>query len=685
MLYQLLPASSRFIVLICAIIIFSNSTFGQCTTNFNVEYRAVNKLTSAVGTQFRFDDWNNDGRRDYWYLRYDSPSLSFRPIVYPSIATGYWDWSNPVDLAANMPSGTSYVVKDFDGDGFTDLFLDRVYRNVGGTSMTPLSPPVPTQSFPTMITIGFYDLDNDGKLDWLYGGRNASGTTATLRYQPWTSDGTFGTAVTIYEAPSIEIAAANIAFVDITGDARKDLFVHFSDSAGGAFRVLTNNGNGTFTVGSPAIHDAYFNGVVKDMNNDGRADFITFFQGKLVVLYGQTNGSFTRVEYPSIAYNIVSPPVADLNADGFADILVFTNLVVGVGYGGYNTIINNGGTSFTSVSYQRKYRGLSFADFALEDVNNDGRADLFPNGASAGWSAPLNVNAFGESVLAVFENQCQKKPTMADSFADDNNADIVTWNSSNGIWSWRNWSPGSSLSGLQWGSMGDIPSPGDFDGDGRLDPTVYRNSTATWYSFLSATNSWYVIKFGLTGDIPAPNDYDGDGWTDIAVYRPTDGSWHFWYSRTQTYSGLYFGLTEDKPVPADFDGDGRTDVAVYRPSQGVWYIFQSSNQNVRIQPYGLNTDIPIPADYDGDGKADLAVYRGGTWYIYRSETNSTSILFYGLSTDVPIPFYRTGLSSDIVVHRPSDTKWYNRSIQNQDLPIMGGPNTMPVKTGLPNN
>ena len=65
--------------------------------------------------------------------------------------------------------------------------------------------------------------------------------------------------------------------------------------------------------------------------------------------------------------------------------------------------------------------------------------------------------------------------------------------------------------------------PGDYDGDGVTDPTVFRPSTgllvhpAVEYQLhASATYQW-----GLTGDVPMPGDYDGDGTTDLAVYRPS--------------------------------------------------------------------------------------------------------------------------------------------------------------------
>ena len=93
--------------------------------------------------------------------------------------------------------------------------------------------------------------------------------------------------------------------------------------------------------------------------------------------------------------------------------------------------------------------------------------------------------------------------------------------------------PGSSevehgfLRDRPWGVNGDVPLPGDYDGDGKADITVYRPSSGHWFILKSSTNSAFMIyQLGTTGDIPVPGDYDGDGKTDTSCFalRPARGT-----------------------------------------------------------------------------------------------------------------------------------------------------------------
>ena len=85
--------------------------------------------------------------------------------------------------------------------------------------------------------------------------------------------------------------------------------------------------------------------------------------------------------------------------------------------------------------------------------------------------------------------------------------------------------------------------------------------TATFLILKSTTNytAWDVRQWGAVGDVPVPGDYDGDGKTDVAVFRPSTGTWYILKSSTNfTAMGHAHGESaRDIPVPGDYDGDGK--------------------------------------------------------------------------------------------------------------------------------
>src|SRR5437867_5787111 len=108
------------------------------------------------------------------------------------------------------------------------------------------------------------------------------------------------------------------------------------------------------------------------------------------------------------------------------------------------------------------------------------------------------------------------------------------------------------------------------------DIAVWRPSTGYWYVLGGPGSQQTYFPWGTSGDTPVPGDYDGDGKTDFSIFRSSSNTWWVTKSSDGNYYAVTFGASGDKPAPADYDGDGKTDIAVFRPSTGVWYIIQSS-------------------------------------------------------------------------------------------------------------
>ncbi len=237
----------------------------------------------------------------------------------------------------------------------------------------------------------------------------------------------------------------------------------------------------------------------------------------------------------------------------------------------------------------------------------------------------------------------------------------AVWRPSTGTWFVSNSSASAASTGVQWGLKGDVPVPGDYDGDGKMDLAVFRPSNATWYIVPSSTSTFYSVQMGGLGDVPVPADYDGDGKTDLAVFRPSNGTWYISPSRTLTAYSVQWGLSGDIPVPGDYDGDGKADTAVFRPSNGTWYIVPSSTSLYYTRQWGLPGDVPVTGDYDGDGKLDIAVWRAsnGSWLIVPSSTGIFYTVQWGVATDTPLPGdYDGDGRTDICALRPSSvTTW----------------------------
>jgi len=111
-----------------------------------------------------------------------------------------------------------------------------------------------------------------------------------------------------------------------------------------------------------------------------------------------------------------------------------------------------------------------------------------------------------------------------------------------------------SFQQVEWGQSKDLVVPGDYDGDTRTDIAVVREGSTpdqplTWIIRRSSDLGTTTIGWGLTGtDYTAQNDYDGDGRTDFAVWRNSDGKFYELNSLNFNVNVWSWGLPNDYPV-----------------------------------------------------------------------------------------------------------------------------------------
>ena len=167
------------------------------------------------------------------------------------------------------------------------------------------------------------------------------------------------------------------------------------------------------------------------------------------------------------------------------------------------------------------------------------------------------------------------------------------------IWSIQFWS-GMPSASFQFDIDGSqyVPVPADYDGDGSTDMGVWQPSQdgqSLWQLVPSGKSGANLaptgpvnlpqttVAWGTMGQIPVPGDYDGDGKADLATFSPTQNLWYLRFSSGQTPAAVSYGFGDlgDQPAPADYDGDGRTDLAVLRSASnaagiGTFYAAESS-------------------------------------------------------------------------------------------------------------
>jgi hypothetical protein len=272
----------------------------------------------------------------------------------------------------------------------------------------------------------------------------------------------------------------------------------------------------------------------------------------------------------------------------------------------------------------------------------------------------VNPNAGCPAFNWTFSYRLCRQPGFAYG-PPDRKVDATVWRPATGTWYTLD-DTGTQMRAAQFGASTDIITPGIYQ---FAEPYFGGTTQSVWRPAAAAT--WFYLgvglvaqPFGTTGDIPVPTSFDADGKTDFTVFRPSTGTWWTRLSSSGAVLGQPFGAAGDIPFAGDIDGDFITDHGIVRPVGGSyqWWILRSRDQSVFAMTFGFVTDKPVAADYDGDRRTDIAVWRpsDGFWYYIRSSDGVFTGFPFGQSGDIPQPADRDGDGkADFSIFRQSAT------------------------------
>ncbi len=243
-----------------------------------------------------------------------------------------------------------------------------------------------------------------------------------------------------------------------------------------------------------------------------------------------------------------------LNVNGFGKIRV-TGDADNVALTG--TLVNShnidNDLSMSRLPYQERVRRATDFDF-----DGDGRADLgvFRPSDGTWYISNSSDGSFSARQWGVESDQI----APAD-YDGDSRADIAVWRPEGNGDPDRSYyyilqSSDSSFRAVQFGQAGDRPVAGDWDGDGKDDVGVYRDgSTPAEQSYFYHRPSgdpgidFRGFAWGSGEDRPVVGDWDGDGRDDPAVFRPSGGVWYISLGEGSSVRSEHWGLGTDLLVP----------------------------------------------------------------------------------------------------------------------------------------
>jgi len=383
-------------------------------------------------------DYDNDGYLDIYFtngahipdLTKDSPAFYNR--LYHNNHDG--TFADVTDRAGVKGEGYSIgaAAADFDNDGWTDIYVTGVNRNIlyhnnGDGTFTDVTARAGVTGVSNgkklfSVSAAWIDYDNDGLLDLFVAnyldwtpetshvcgepGKRLSCPPSLYPGEPGilyhnNGDGTF-TDVSLATGIGAEVGKGmGVAIADYDGDGWMDIFVANDNQRNFLFR---NRGGKAFDEVGVESSVAYTDDGVplssmgadfRDWANDGRPSiFVTALGGETFPLFRNEGNGFFHMEtykdkigFSSFKMSGWGAGIFDFNNDGYKDLFAANshvsenaNLDPQQHYRQTNAVfLNTGDGSFEDVSSEAGLNAMTPAAHrgcAFGDLNNDGKVDV---------------------------------------------------------------------------------------------------------------------------------------------------------------------------------------------------------------------------------------------------------------------------------------------------------------------
>jgi tetratricopeptide (TPR) repeat protein len=445
---------------------------------------------------------------------------------------------------------------------------------------------------------------------------------------------------------AVSFLGPGACFLDYDNDGRIDVLLADNGPDGGL--ALFHNIGGKFEDVTrragldPGLHA--LGCTTGDYDNDGFADIVLSFNGRVLLLHNEKNGSFKDVTeaagIKSEGRNI-GLTFVDYDHDGDLDLYITrasdTVQADGVQFeeiqeakhvetSGNQMWRNNGNGTFTDVSKETGLSAFGFYSAALgTDYNNDRAVDI--------------VIAGYHSTTTIFENPREGAFIPRTPFP--------AWTSENGI----------AVLDFNHDDWMDLA----FTADGTTENGVHlrRNNAGKGFDRVELPKTNWTRAYGI-----AAIDYDNDGWVDlVAVGETKDGKGEVRLFRNlgpdgwkdvSVETGLdKIQLKEPRAIIAgDYDNDGAVDLLItqnHGPAVLLHNEGGNKNNSLRLALKGLNDNksaIGTKVEVFSDGIRQKFEVYGSSGYLGQNSPYLTIGLGQAKEADVVRLLWPTGVLQD---------------------------------------